>query len=67
MGQVNKMVDALSRRNEEEEPEITLSVISSPTLKWLTELKNNYLSDSQIQELLLKFREGDLLNTKNFP
>jgi hypothetical protein len=67
MGQVNKMVDALSRRNEEEEPEITLSVISYPTLKWLTELKNNYLSDSQIQELLLKFREGDLLNTKNFP
>lgn len=38
-GQENKVVDALSRRNEKEELVVTLSVISYPTLEWLTEAK----------------------------
>jgi hypothetical protein len=38
-GQQNIVVDALSRRNEDNEEEIRLSVISYPTLEWLEELK----------------------------
>jgi len=54
-GQDNKVADALSRRNEEVKLEITLSVVSYPTLEWLMELKNSYLFDSQMQELLQRF------------
>jgi len=54
-GQDNKVADALSRRNEEVELEISLSVVSYPTLEWLMELKNSYLFDSQMQELLQRF------------
>jgi hypothetical protein len=53
--QDNKVADALSRRNEEVKLEITLSVVSYPTLEWLMELKNSYLFDSQMQELLQRF------------
>jgi hypothetical protein len=38
-GQENMVVDALSGRNEDNEEEIRLSVISYPTLEWLEELK----------------------------
>jgi hypothetical protein len=35
-GQDNKVANALSKRNEEDESIATLSVISYPTLEWLT-------------------------------
>lgn len=48
----NKVTDAISRRNEEEKEKITLLVIFSPTLEWLTNLKDSYISDPQLHELL---------------
>jgi hypothetical protein len=63
-GQENKVADALSRRNEEDEPVITLSVISYSTLEWLTDLKESYLSDPVLKDLVRKVQEGLLTNTK---
>jgi hypothetical protein len=51
-GQENKAADALSRRNEEDEPVITLLVISHPTLELLTNLKESYLSDLVLKDLV---------------
>jgi hypothetical protein len=44
-GQDNKVADALSRRDEDEVLEVSLSVISYLTLDWLSELKNSYTLD----------------------
>jgi hypothetical protein len=63
-GQDNEVVDALSRRNEEDEPIVTLSVISYPTLEWLTEVKESYLSDPVMQALVQQVEEGLLINKK---
>jgi hypothetical protein len=65
-GQENKVADALSRRNEEDEPVITLSVISYPTLEWLIDLKESYLSDPILKDLVRRVQEGLLANTKFF-
>lgn len=51
-GQDNKVIDTLSRRNEEEKEEFTLLVIFYPTLEWLTDLKDGYISNAQLHELL---------------
>jgi hypothetical protein len=42
-GQDNKVIDTLSKSNEEEEEEFTLLVIFYPTLEWLTDLKDGYI------------------------
>jgi len=39
------VADALSRRDEDEVLEVSLSVISYLTLDWLSELKNSYTLD----------------------
>jgi hypothetical protein len=65
-GQENKVADALSQRNEEDEPVITLSVISYPTLEWLIDLKESYLSDPILKDLVRRVQEGLLANTKFF-
>jgi hypothetical protein len=43
-GQDNKVIDTLSRSNEEEEEEFTLLVIFYPTLEYLIDLKDGYIS-----------------------
>lgn len=43
---------------------MTLSVISYPTLEWLTELKQSYLNDPVMKDLVQKAHEGLLSNTK---
>jgi hypothetical protein len=63
-GQDNKVADALSRRNEEDDSIATLFVISYPTLEWLNELKGTYVSDPVMQELVKKVQEGLLHNPK---
>jgi hypothetical protein len=62
--QENKVADTLSRRNEEDEPVITLSVISYPTPEWLTDLKESYLPDLVLKDLVRRVQEGLLTNTK---
>jgi hypothetical protein len=64
-GQDNKVVYALSRRNKEDELIVTLSVISYPTLEWLTEVNESYLSNHVMQALVQQVEEGLLIN-KNF-
>jgi hypothetical protein len=59
-GQDNKVADALSRRFEEDEPVVQLSVISYPTLKWLKKLKDSYLTDAHMLEIMQKFHAGVL-------
>jgi len=59
-GQDNKVADALSRRFEEDEPVVQLSVISYPTLEWLKELKDSYLTDAHMLEIMQKFHAGVL-------
>jgi len=54
-GQDNKVADALSRRFEEDEPVVLLSVISYPTLEWLKEMKDSYLTDAHMLEIMQKF------------
>ena len=54
----NKVAKALSRRNEEDEPVITLSVIFYPTLEWLTDLKESYLSTHVLKDLVKRVQEG---------
>jgi hypothetical protein len=45
-GQENKVADALSRRNEEEELHIaSLAVISYLSLEWFVEVQNSYAAD----------------------
>jgi hypothetical protein len=51
-GQDNKVVYALSQRNKEDELIVTLSVISYPTLEWLTEVNESYLSNHVMQALV---------------
>lgn len=53
-GHDNKVADALSRRCEEEEAMATLSVVSYPTLEWLIELKESYVNDHVMMNLVLK-------------
>lgn len=43
---------------------MTLSVISYPTLEWLTEVKESYLTDPIMQALVQQVEEGLLNNTK---
>jgi hypothetical protein len=64
-GQDNKVVYALSRRNKEDEMIVTLSVISYPTLEWLTKVNESYLSNHVMQALVQQVEEGLLIN-KNF-
>jgi len=58
-GQDNKVADALSRRFEDDET-VQLSVISYPTLEWLKELKDSYLTDAYMLEIMKKFHAGVL-------
>jgi len=57
-GQDNKVADALSCRDEDEFLEVSLSVISYPTLDWLSDLKNSYTLDSQLLTLLQQVQNG---------
>jgi len=59
-GQDNKVADALSRRFEDEETVVQLLVISYPTLEWLKELKDSYLTDAYMLEIMKKFHAGVL-------
>jgi hypothetical protein len=43
---------------------ITLSVISYPTLEWLIDLKESYLSDPILKDLVRRVQEGLLANPK---
>jgi hypothetical protein len=62
-GQDNKVVDALSQRNKEDEPVITLSIISYPTLEWLAKLES-YLTDPVMKDIVKRVQEGLLTSTK---
>lgn len=53
-GPDNKVADALSKRDEENTLEVTLSLISYPTLEWLTELGDIYIYDRLMQDLFQK-------------
>jgi hypothetical protein len=54
----NKVADALSRKDEENLQEVSLSVISYPTLDWLSDLKSSYDQDPKILSLLKQIQEG---------
>jgi hypothetical protein len=63
--QDNKVVDAFSRRDEDSEQEITLSMISNPTLEWFDELKQSCNIESQLQELVQQIKEGKIKSQNN--
>lgn len=42
------MADALSHRDEEQPQDISLFLISYPTLDWLSELQQSYASDPPV-------------------
>jgi hypothetical protein len=63
-GQENKVADALSRRNEEDDSIATFSIISYPTLEWLIELKKTYVTNPVTRKLVQKVQEGLLHNPK---
>jgi hypothetical protein len=46
------VVDALSRRKEEELQTASLAVISYPSLQWLLEVKEGYTHDPTLQSLI---------------
>lgn len=51
----NVVVDAFSRRHEEEEAvDSTLTMISVPQPKWLQKLKQLYKEDQELQRLMQK-------------
>jgi hypothetical protein len=53
-GSANSMVDALSRQSEDtsSQGELSIALISFPTLTWVSNLKQSYLMDSLTAELL---------------
>lgn len=63
-GQDNKVADALSRRDEEELQEVSLSLISYPTLDWSSELKASYSQDSQLLSLLKQLQDGTFTDSR---
>jgi hypothetical protein len=53
-GSANSIVDALSRQSEDtsSQGELSIALISFPTLTWVSNLKQSYLMDSLTAELL---------------
>jgi hypothetical protein len=64
-GVKNRVADALSRRDDWE-PEITISLLSIPTVSWLKDLKAEYETDVQLKTLLDQWRKGELDSKKFF-
>jgi hypothetical protein len=58
-GVENRVANALSRRDDWE-PEMTLSLLSIPTLSWIKYLKAEYEIDVQLKALLEQWRKGEL-------
>jgi hypothetical protein len=60
-GKENRVADALSRRFEEtsKEGELSISLISFPTLSWVAELKESYSHDQETNALLLALQHGN--------
>jgi hypothetical protein len=56
--QDNKVANVLSRKDEDDLQEISLSVIAYPTLDWLSNLKRSYDQDPQVLSLLKQIQEG---------
>lgn len=52
-GVTNLVVDALSRQSDGE-----INAISTPVPNWVDELKKEHASDSHVQDLLHKLKEG---------
>lgn len=50
-GNKKKIVDVLSRRDENGETIVCLTIISFPTCSWLEELKLNYSNSVKLTEL----------------
>lgn len=59
-GRDNKVVDALSRKMEENSA--VLALISFPTPVWLTELKQSYSESSHFTQLVESLEKGDLVS-----
>lgn len=57
-GKENLVADALSRQDEE--PEVTVSLISFSNWDWMTEINALYISDARIQTLWEKHKQGQL-------
>jgi ribosomal protein L21E len=64
-GVENRVADALSRRDDWE-PEITISLLSIPTVSWLKDLKAEYETDVQLKTLLDQWGKGELDSKKFF-
>lgn len=55
-GSKNRVADALSRK----EDEISLALISIPSVEWLVEIKQGYDKDPDLQELVTRYQAGQL-------
>jgi hypothetical protein len=63
-GVENRVVDALSRKDGWKE-EITMSLLSIPTASWVDELKQQYLEDGELQQLMERWHKNDI-DTRKF-
>lgn len=60
-GKDNRVADALSRKGEDDNKiEVSLAVISLPTLQLREKLTQLYKSDTKVQEILKEIEEGKL-------